>query len=318
MSKRDRFRIIDAEDLAATPRDWLAERADVISVGCSEGDLFFDELATADALVVRTYTIVDAALLDRAPNLKVVGRAGVGLDNVDVAACRERGIEVVYTPDANASTVAELVFGLLLDVLRPRTPLTRELTQAEWVQARRDLQGRRELSEMTLGIWGMGRVGSKVARGGVGFGMRVLYHDLLEIDAASRHGAEPVDLETLLAESDVLSLHVDGRPSNRALVDADILARLKSDAILVNASRGFVAPPHLVREWLDANESAHVICDVHDPEPVPTDHPLLGHPRALLVPHLGAGTRPAKTRMGWVVKDVLRVLNGEPAESPAP
>ena len=131
-----RHLVIDAEKLAAKPRAWLAERADVRSVTVQDGDAWWDALARADALVVRTYTAVDTGLLDRAPRLRVVGRAGAGLDNVDVSACRARGIDVVYTPGANASAVAELLFGLLLDVLRPKAPLTRALSAAEWKRAR--------------------------------------------------------------------------------------------------------------------------------------------------------------------------------------
>ena len=147
--------------------------------------------------------------------------------------------------------------------------------------------------------------------------MRVVYHDLLEIPEGDREGAIPVDRAALLTEADVLSVHVDGRPENRGLIGADVLAVLKPDARFVNAARGFVVDAEDLRAWLDANPDAHAICDVHEPEPVPHDHPLLGHPRALLTPHLGAGTRPAKDRMGGVVEDVWRVLVGEPPIWPA-
>ena len=275
-------------------------------------------LSKAAGLVVRTYTRVDAALLALAPNLRVVGRAGVGLDSIDVAACRARGIEVVYTPDANASTVAELVFGLLLDVLRPRPRLTRELTTEEWAVARHEHLGERELAGMALGIWGFGRVGSKVARVGRGFAMRVLYHDLRAIPEAERGGAEAVDRDSLLSQADVLSVHVDGRPENRGLITTSTFEAMKPDAVFVNAARGFVVDPLAARAWLDGNPGARAICDVHEPEPLPSDHPLLGHPRALLTPHLGAGTSPAKDRMGRVVEDVWRVLCEEPPRWPAP
>jgi len=275
-------------------------------------------LSKAAGLVVRTYTRVDAALLALAPNLRVVGRAGVGLDSIDVAACRARGIEVVYTPDANASTVAELVFGLLLDVLRPRPRLTRELTTEEWAVARHEHLGERELAGMALGIWGFGRVGSKIARVGRGFAMRVLYHDLRAIPEAERGGAEAVDRDSLLSQADVLSVHVDGRAENRGLITTSTFEAMKPDAVFVNAARGFVVDPLAARAWLDGNPGARAICDVHEPEPLPSDHPLLGHPRALLTPHLGAGTSPAKDRMGRVVEDVWRVLCEEPPRWPAP
>lgn len=313
----DRPLVIDTEDLAATPREWLAERADVRSVGVDDPG-FPVLLAQADALVIRTYTQIDAALLDAAPNLKVIGRAGVGLDNLDLPACAARDVTVCYTPEANAGTVTELVFGLLLDVLRPRPKLTQAIDADTWVRRRSELMGTRELGGLAVGVWGFGRVGRRVARVGRAFGMRVRYHDLLDIPADRREGAEPADRDALLAQSDVVTLHVDGRDSNRGLVGVAELAALRKDAILVNAARGFIVDPAALAAWLRTHPDAHAICDVHDPEPLPVKHPLLGVPNALLVPHLGAATRPAKDRMGWVVEDVWRVLEGEAPRWPAP
>ena len=176
----------------------------------------------------------------------------------------------------------------------------------------------RELSEMTLGIWGFGRVGQRVARAAKGFGMKTLYHDLLEIPESGRAGALPVEADQLVRETDILTLHVDGRPTNRHLINDDVMKQRPRRSLLANLSRGFVVDPAAVARALDRDPDSWALMDVHDPEPVPSDHPLLSRKNARLVPHIGAGTRPAKERMSRVVEDVWRVLSGEAPRHPAP
>jgi phosphoglycerate dehydrogenase-like enzyme len=303
--------VIVTEDLDAEPAAWLAERCDVVR--CSADDARFGGLlARASGLVVRTYTRVDEAMLSQAPLLMVVGRAGVGLENVDQEACRKRGIAVVNTPDANTSAVGEYVFAMLLDALRPRMyskgAAADPVSDQEWHAIRRRYVGVRELNELTLGLWGFGRVGRAVARIAAGFGMRVIYNDLLDVPEARRWGASPAEVEMLLAESDVLSVHVDGRASNRGLVSADVLGRIKKDVVLVNTSRGFVVDSSALAAFLQANPGALALLDVHDPEPIERGYPLLGLENAWLAPHLASGTVGAKRRMSWVVRDVWDVL----------
>lgn len=319
--------IIQTEELSDEAAAWLSERADLRA--CSADDpAFGDLLPEAAALVVRTYTRVDAALLDRAPKLKVIGRAGVALDNIDVAACRDRGVAVVHTPDANTRAVVELVTAFLLDALRPRLFLDKALDKAEWKRLRAELVGDRQACELTLGVLGFGRIGSKIARVGQALGMRVVYHDLLEIPESQRgydaigvgeHGrAEPVSFEQLFEFSDVLTLHIDNRPENRRIVNREALKRLPPGAVLINTSRGFVVDPLGVAAWLRDDPGAQAILDVHDPEPIEDGDPLLGLENAHLSPHIGAATRLAHANMSWVVRDVLRVLLGQPPEFPAP
>lgn len=309
--------VVRTEDLDAECVRWLSERAEVVHCPLEDPAGLCRELPKAEGLIVRTYTRVDGALLDRAPRLRVVGRAGVGLDNIDVSECRRRGIVVVYTPDANSSAVAELVFAALLDVLRPREYLDRGLGMGEWVGLRGRLVASRQLEGLTLGVWGLGRVGRRVARIGVALGMRVIYNDLLEFAPEQRQGATPVPAERLCRESDVLSLHVDGRAGNRGLLGVAALEKVKDDVVIVNTSRGFVVDAAALAGFLRAHPRATAILDVHDPEPVRADSPLLGLANARLLPHLGAATRPAHRRMSWVVRDVWRVLSGEKAEFPA-
>jgi phosphoglycerate dehydrogenase-like enzyme len=296
---------------------WLAERCEVVRARPCE-QAFVEAAERIAGLVVRTYTTVDEKLLRCLPNLKVVGRGGVGLDNIDVEACRARGVTVVSTPDANTQAVVEFVLCCLCDALRPRAPLERALTKEEWHQARdEELVGLWQMNELTLGILGLGRIGRRVAEVAKAIGFDVIFHDLRGIPDEERNGAEPVDLDTLFAESDIVTIHVDGRTSNRHFVDAYLLRRLKPDAIVINTSRGFVIDHQALAEWLKAHPAAAALLDVHEPEPVSPNNPVLGLDNAHLTPHLASRTLTAMDNMSWVVKDVVAVLEGRAPQWPA-
>jgi phosphoglycerate dehydrogenase-like enzyme len=305
--------VIQTEHLDEEAGAWLRERCRVEV--CSSDDAKFEGLLReADALLIRTYTQVNAEMLAKAPKLKVVARAGVGLDNVDIAACTKRGVRVVSTPGANTRAVVELVFAMVLDVLRPRLYLDAPLDGTRWKELRKELQAPRQLAGMTLGILGLGKVGSAMARIGAAFDMRVVYHDVREIPAAQRAGAEPVAREELFRRADMLSLHVDGRAANKLIIGARELAMCKSDVVLVNTSRGFVMDNAALRAFLLANPGATALLDVHEPEPIAADYPLLGLANARITPHIGAATAAANRNMSWVVRDLWRVLSGEEPE----
>ena len=308
---------IQTEHLDDDAIAWMRERCRLER--CAPEDPRFPELLeSAHALVVRTYTTVDDALLDGAPNLKVVGRAGVGLDNIDVGACRRRNVEVVHTPDANSQAVCELVVAFCLDAHRPRVFIEKSIGVDHWKRLREELRAERQLSEMTMGVVGMGRVGSRVARAASGLGMSVICNDLLELPPERLHGATPVPLDDLLGAADVVTLHVDDRPQNRSLIGPRELALLQPDATLINTSRGFVVDRRALAEWLRKHHGARALLDVHEPEPIERADPLLGVPNAHLTPHIGAATRAAHRAMSWVVRDVWAVLEGLAPEWPAP
>ncbi|MEM1423812.1 MAG: NAD(P)-dependent oxidoreductase [Planctomycetota bacterium] len=309
--------VIQTEHLEEEAAQWLSERCR--HVACSSDDPRFDELVeSAEALVVRTYTRVDEGLLERAPRLRVVGRAGVGLDNIDVRACRSRGVEVVHTPDANGQAVTELVFAFLLDSHRPRIFLDKALERRAWSDLRTELRAQHQLADLTLGVVGVGRVGQRVCRIAGAFGMSVVCHDLLEVPDDRLSGATPVPLDDLLGGSDIVSVHVDGRPENRGLIGVRELALMQDDATLVNTSRGFVVDTDALASWLSVRPGARAMLDVHEPEPIAPGSPLLGLPNAHLSPHIGAATRAAQRNMSWVVRDVWAVLEGRPPTHPAP
>jgi D-3-phosphoglycerate dehydrogenase len=257
---------------------------------------------------------VDEAMLEKAPMLRGVARAGVGLERIDVDACERRGVRVVHTPEANTQAVAEYVFALLFDALRPRAFLEKPLEERDWRQLRSDLRARRQLSDCTLGIVGMGKIGRRVAEIARAIRMRVIYHDLQEIPAALRAGAEPVSMDELLTRSDVISLHVDARPGNRNLINSAAFSRMRSDVVLVNTCRGFVIEPYACAEFFISHPGATALLDVHEPEPFDGRYPLLEIANVHLAPHIAAATSSANRAMSWVVRDLWRVLIGEVPE----
>ena len=310
-----RFNVIQTEHLDAEAAQWLADRVNLIV--CRHDDPgFASRLAEADGLVVRTYTQVNAALLDCAPRLRVVARAGVGVDNIDLGACAQRGVVVVNAPDANTEAVVEFVFAVMLDALRPRLRVQQAVDAAKWRERRDQLEADRQLDEITLGILGLGRIGRRIAAVGNSFGMRTIYHDLLDIPFAQRAGAEPVNQATLLRQADVLTIHLDGRPGNRHLIGARELALMRDDVLLINTSRGFVIDPGALAAFLTAHAEAQARLGVHDPEPIEPGDPLLALPNAHLTPHIAGRTRSAMKRMSDVVYDVWAVLEGRAPVSP--
>ncbi len=304
------------EHLADEATAWLGERCELVHA--SVGDARFIELAHAvEALVVRTYTVVDAQLLSMLPRLRVVGRAGVGVDNIDLTACAQRGVRVVSTPDANTQAVVEYVVCLLCDALRPRLHLKHAVSAQEWNELRQDVVGLSQMNELTLGILGLGRIGKRVAEVARAIGFTVRYHDLTEIPLALRQGAQEVSLAKLFAESDVLTVHIDGRPSNRRFVGSALIQSMRPDAVLLNTSRGFVLDESALAAWLRANPAAQALLDVHDPEPFTAESPLLQLANAHLAPHLASRTMTAMDNMSWVVRDVVAVLDGREPLHPA-
>ncbi len=310
--------VLVTEGSDPTPLAWLKERARVIEA--APGSPTYDAaLPDVDGMVVRTYTRMNAALLARCPKLKVVGRGGVGLENIDVKACRARGVEVVYTPDANTLAVGDFVFGYALQLLRPWAFFKdRAYESKEFKHLRGTLRGV-QLNELTIGILGMGRVGRRVGKiAANGFDMRVLYNDLLDVQAQLTFPATAVDKPTLFREADIVSLHVDMKPGNQHLVSTSLLSLMKPTAILINTSRGEVLDDAALAAALRARQIAGAAIDVFDPEPPKPDYPLLGLDNVLLTPHMAARTHTAIENMSWVVRDVMEVLNGRPPRHPAP
>ncbi|HDZ21200.1 hypothetical protein LCGC14_0276400 [marine sediment metagenome] len=304
--------ILVSEPLNDEPLAYLAAHGRVIRCGPEE---VAAHIADADALIVRTYTQVDEALLEAAERLKVVGRAGVALDNIDVAACGKRGIEVVHTPAANTLAVVDYTIHQIIEMNRRFWPMEEATTPEAFHAARKQSFGR-FLAEMTLGIVGCGRIGSRVGRAAAGLGMTVLYNDIrpIELDYPARE----VDKPTLYAESDVVTLHVPLTDLTTRLIDADALKQFKPGSQLINAARGGCVNAFDVAAALQKGQLSAVAIDCHDPEPPPADYPLFGLAGAILTPHVAARVPAAMAAMCDVVYDVVRVLAGQSPEYPAP
>ncbi len=313
--------VLVSEGSDEVPLQWLRERTRVTEVAYDD-PAFDHHLAAADGMVVRTYTLVNEAMLAKAPRLKVVGRGGVGLENIDVAACRRRGVQVVYTPDANTWAVGDFVIGYMLQLLRPWAFFKDRVYEPKEFKAIRAKVRGVQLNELTLGILGMGRVGRRLGHIATqGFGMRVIYNDLIDFVKEGNPPPFPatsVDKETLYRGSDVLSLHVTMVPGNENLIGREQLALMKPSAIVINTSRGEVLDAHALADALRAKRLAGAAIDVFHPEPPKADFPLVGFDNVLLTPHLAARTYTAIENMSWVVRDVFEVLEGRPPKYPAP
>lgn len=299
--------VIQTEHLSPRAAAWLSERARLVVAEPGSPE-FAAAAPSAEALVVRTYTNVDDSLLDRLPALRAVGRAGVGLDNIDQDACARRGIAVFSTPDANTQAVVEYVTCLVCDALRPRVFLDAPVGKDRWNELRREVVAHRQMNELRMGILGLGRIGRRVAQVARAIGFDVAYSDIAEIDPASRSGARPMDAAELFSSSDVITVHVDGRASNRGFVGGALLSRMRDDCVFINTSRGFVVDHRALAARLRDCPGMLAILDVHEPEPIDAANPLLGLPNAHLAPHLASRTDAAMEAMSWVVRDVWQAI----------
>lgn len=266
-------------------------------------------IADYDALIVRGRTKVTASLLEAATKLKVVGRAGVGVDNIDLAAAKSRGVTVVNAPVSTTLAVAELTFGLLLALTREIPRADSSMKQGQWLK--KELEGV-ELHGKTLGILGMGRIGAEVARRARAFGMDVLGHDpLLSPEEIRGRVAEPVDRDELLARADFISLHLPLTPETRGLLDADQFARMKDGARIVCAARGGIIDEAALLSALESGKIAGAALDVFESEP-PGGTDLVRHPKVIATPHVGAQTAEAQSRAAEdIAHEVLNALKGK-------
>jgi len=255
-----------------------------------------------DGWVVRSATQVTRRLIAAAPRLRWVARAGAGLDNIDVAAAKERGIGVLNVPGANSVAVAELVFALLLGLMRQVPEADASLRRGAWEKSR--FKGR-ELRGKTLGIVGLGRIGRAVAQRARAFEMTCVGHDPLVSDADARAaGVEPLRLGELLARADIVTLHVPATPQTRGMIGAAQLERMRPGAVLVNAARGGLVDEAALHAALVSGALGGAALDVFAAEP-PGASPLLTLPNVVATPHLGASTVEAQDAVG---EEIARLL----------
>jgi len=261
-------------------------------------------VANADALIVRNRTRVDGELIAAARRLRIVGRLGVGLDNIDLPACEARGIQVIPATGANALAVAEYVIGTAMALLRGAYFSTPAVVAGEW--PRGSLGNGCELAGKTLGIVGFGGIGRLTAGLGRALGMTSIAFDA-QIPATSAVWTEqqttPRRFEELLRDADVVSLHVPLTPATRKLMDAGKLALMKHGAILVNTARGGVVDERALAEALNAGGLGGAALDVFETEPLPAGSPLAHYPNLILTPHLDGVTRESNARVSMMIAE---------------
>jgi glyoxylate reductase len=272
-------------------------------------------VADKDALICLLTDTIDRAVIDAAPNLKVIANVAVGYNNIDVASARARGIEVTNTPDVLTESVADFTWALILAITRRLSEGERLLRRGAWKGWALDFMLGTELRGKQLGLVGMGRIARAVAAKAPVFGVRVVFATRKPVTAAD---AELVSLDRLLNTSDIISLHVPLTDETRHLIDKPAFARMKRSAYLINTSRGPVIDEAALAWALQQHLIAGAALDVYEHEPAV--HPdLLTLENALLVPHLGSGTTETRTAMAdLAVENVLAVLNGGTAVTPVP
>ncbi|ANN77091.1 hydroxyacid dehydrogenase [Bordetella flabilis] len=259
-------------------------------------------VAGADALIVRNRTRVDADVLAAGPMLKAVGRLGVGLDNIDVAGCKARGIHVLPATGANARAVAEYVVATVLMLTRGAYHSSNSVADGDW--PRTALSNGREVNARTLGIVGYGGIGRLTARLARGLDMRVVAYDpmLADDDPVWREtGVEPAPMERLLAQSDAVTLHIPLTEGTRNLFDASRIGAMKDGAVLVNTARGGIVDEAALAQALRSGKLGGAALDVFGEEPLPAGSPLAGAPNLILTPHVAGLSQEANTRVSDMV-----------------
>ena len=305
------MKILVAEPLAAAGIEILRAHHDVDERPGLSREQLCAEIGAYDALVVRSQVQVDAELIQAAGRLVVVGRAGVGVDNVDLDAATRAGITVVNAPTGNTIAAAEHTLALLFSLARRVAAADASLRRGEW--KRSQFTGV-ELRGKTIGIVGLGKIGQAIADRARALEMTVIGSDpYITAEQAALHGVELGDFDTLIARSDVVPVHVPLTRATRALINADVLGRMRPGALLLNVARGGVVDEAAVAEALGSGQLGGAAVDVFEQEP-PTVSPLLQAPNTVLTPHLGASTEEAQVLVAEEVADqVLDVLAGRPA-----
>jgi D-3-phosphoglycerate dehydrogenase len=303
-------RILVAESVAEAGLELLRARGhEVVTLTGAPREKLLEALADADALLVRSATRVDAELLAAAPRLQVVGRAGVGVDNVDVPAATARGVLVLNAPTANVISAVEHTFALLFALLRKVPAAAASMAAGRWEKSK--FLGS-ELAGKTLGIVGLGQVGSRVAARARAFEAKLLGYDpFLPEERAKEMGVPLVTLRELLAASDIVTLHATAGEKGRPLLGREELAAMKPGAILVNVARGSLVDREALIDALRSGHLSGAALDVFDPEPPPPDDPLAKLDNVVASPHLGASTVEAQERVSLqTVEALLEALSG--------
>ena len=267
-------------------------------------------IADYDALIVRGRTKVTPEVFAHASKLKVVGRCGVGVDNINLEAAKEKGVIVVNAPVATTIAVAEHAMALMLAMVREITKADSGLKAGIWYKS--EIKGN-ELFGKTLGVIGFGRIGSTVGTYAKAFGMKVIAYDLIASAAQiSEHGGEPVSLDELFQKADIITVHVPLTDTTKHMINAQAIAKMKDGVRIISAARGGVIDEDALLQALESGKVASAALDVFEKEP-PLESPLVKHPKLIATPHIGGETKEAQRRAAVdIVNEVLAALDGDP------
>lgn len=281
-----------------------------------EKEQLIEIIGDYDALAVRSETKVTADVLEAAKNLKIIGRAGVGVDNIDVLLATQKGIIVVNSPAGNTIAAAELTMAMMLSLSRNVPQGHQMLRAGEWKAARKSLVGN-ELYGKTLGVFGLGKIGTAVAKRAQSFEMEVVGCDpFVSEEYAQKMGIELVSLEELLKRSDYITLHVPATKDTKGAIGAKQIAMMKEGVRIINVARGGIVDEAALAKAVEEGKVAGIAFDVYEQEPPPADNPLLKLDKAVTTPHLGASTEEAQINVAVdVAEQIVDVLNGKPARS---
>jgi D-3-phosphoglycerate dehydrogenase len=299
--------VLIAEELSPATIDALGPDFEIRTCDGANRDELLPALAEVDAVLVRSATKMDAEAIAAAKNLKVIARAGVGLDNVDVPAATQAGVMVVNAPTSNITSAAELAVGLLLATARNIAPANEALKNGAW---KRSKYGGVELLDKKVGIVGFGRIGQLVAERLKGFGVEILAYDpYVSAQRAGQLGAQLVSLDELLEQSDFISVHLPKTPETVGLIGKEALAKVKPTVRIINAARGGIVDEEALAEALREGRVAGAGIDVFAKEPT-TESPLFEHESVVVTPHLGASTEEAQEKAGVAVARSVRLALG--------
>ncbi len=308
---KERSNIAQTADFALRSRtlglNLLKERSNITIQAAAKmsRDEVMAAIPNVDALIIRSATTVDRAMLNAAPKLRLIGRAGVGVDNVDLEAATERGIVVMNAPDGNTIATAELTFALMLSLIRYIPAAHASLLSGQW--DRKSFVGS-ELNGKTLGIVGFGRVGRAIAKRAKAFDMDVITFDpLISPEAPMAMGVAPVSLDELLTRSDFITLHAVVTDDNKRMINVESIAKMKPGVRIINAARGKLIDETALAQAIRDGKVAGAGIDVYSQEP-PKDNPLIGLPGVIHTPHLGASTFEAQDAVA--VQIAQQILDG--------
>jgi len=305
-----KWKILLTDGLSKISDQALLDSAELVDRKGITAEELMEEIKNFDAVIVRGRTKITEAVLSAAPNLKVVGRMGVGVDNIDLEAARSHNVTVVNCPVATTVSVAELTMGLMLSLIRGITKADSGMKSGDWLK--KQLRGT-ELFQKTLGVIGFGHIGETVAKRAMAFDMKVIASDPVRpADEVKAAGAEPVSFEELLKQSDIITMHIPHIKATHHLLDDEAFSKMKDQVLVICAARGGVIDESALLAALESGKVAGAALDVFESEP-PGEHPLPLHPNVVATPHIGAQTKEAQLRAGFdILSEVVAALDKEP------